>query len=50
MHLFQQSPKYAFAYASMQMHNYPNPNYYHIKIDHFTNTNGDRLNGFETIL
>ena len=25
MHLFQKSPKYAFTYASMQMHNYPNP-------------------------
>ena len=25
MHLFHKSPKYAFAYASMQMHNYPKP-------------------------
>ena len=25
MHLFQKYPKYAFAYASMQMHNYPKP-------------------------
>jgi len=27
MHLFQKYPKYAFAYASMQMHNYPDPSY-----------------------
>ena len=26
MHLFQKLPKYAFAYACMQMHNYPKPN------------------------
>ena len=25
MHLFQKSPKYVFAYAGMQMHNYPYP-------------------------
>ena len=27
MHLFQKLPKYAFAYADMQMHNYPKPTY-----------------------
>ena len=31
MHLFQKSPKYAFAYASMQMHNYPKPTHYNQK-------------------
>jgi len=25
MHLFKKWSKYAFAYASMQMHNYPKP-------------------------
>jgi len=25
MHLIKKWPKYAFAYASMQMHNYPKP-------------------------
>ncbi len=25
MHLFKKWAKYAFAYASMQMHNYPKP-------------------------
>ena len=25
MHLYKKWPKYAFAYASMQMHNYPEP-------------------------
>ena len=30
MHLFQKCLKYAFAYARMQMHNYPKPSYkYH---------------------
>ncbi len=27
MHLFKKWSKYAFGYASMQMHNYPKPNY-----------------------
>jgi len=27
MHLFKKWSKYAFAYASMQMHNYPKPSY-----------------------
>jgi len=27
MHLFKKWSKYAFAYASMQMHNYPKHNY-----------------------
>ena len=27
MHLYQKWPKYAFAYAHMQMHNYPKPSY-----------------------
>jgi len=27
MHLFKKWSKYAFAYATMQMHNYPKPNY-----------------------
>ncbi len=27
MHLFKKWSKYAFAYVSMQMHNYPKPNY-----------------------
>ncbi len=26
MHLFKKLSKYAFAYASMQLHNYPKPN------------------------
>jgi len=28
MHLFKKWSKYAFAYASMQMHNYPKPTHY----------------------
>ena len=28
MHLLQKSPKYAFAYARMQMHNYPKPTHH----------------------
>ena len=28
MHVGKKCPKYAFAYASMQMHNYPKPSYY----------------------
>ena len=32
MHLFKKWSKYAFAYASMQMHNYPKPSHYNIKI------------------
>jgi hypothetical protein len=28
MHLFKKWSKYAFAYASMQMHNYPKPTYH----------------------
>ncbi len=32
MHLFEKWLKYAFAYAYMQMHNYPKPNYNSIKI------------------
>ena len=31
MHLYKKWPKYAVAYASMQMHNYPKPNYYNFK-------------------
>ena len=27
MHLYPKWPKYAFAYAHMQMHNYPKPSY-----------------------
>jgi hypothetical protein len=27
MHLYLKRPKYAFAYAHMQMHNYPKPSY-----------------------
>jgi len=27
MHLFKKWSKYAFAYASMQMHNYPKPSH-----------------------
>ena len=26
MHFYQKWPKYAFAYAHIQMHNYPKPN------------------------
>ena len=29
MHLFKKWSKYAFAYASMQMHNYPKPSHYY---------------------
>ena len=36
MHLFQKSPKYAFAYASMQMHNYPKPIYYYFITEKLT--------------
>ena len=32
MHLLQKSPKYAFAYAGMQMHNYPKP-IHHLQTD-----------------
>ena len=28
MHIFRKYLKYAFAYAPMQMHNYPKPSYY----------------------
>ncbi len=28
MHLYKKWPKYVFAYAHMQMHNYPKPGYY----------------------
>jgi len=37
MHLFKKWSKYAFAYASMQMHNYPKPSYYtwQIKLFYF---------------
>ncbi len=29
MHLYEKWSKYAFAYAHMQMHNYPKPSYLH---------------------
>jgi len=31
MHLFKKWSKYAFAYASMQMHNYPKPIHYSLE-------------------
>ena len=38
MHLFKKWSKYAFAYASMQMHNYPKPSY----DDNLDNSNAEK--------
>ncbi len=37
MHLFKKYSKYAFAYASMQMHNYPKPNEHFMRNKLFRN-------------
>jgi len=38
MHLFKKWSKYAFAYASMQMHNYPKPIYNKQKANNYNFT------------